>query len=118
MASDSSPSIAFFLQHNVVREPDWRPATDVYRLRNGWMVKFELAGVEPDDIELTVHGRFLRVRGRRRDCCMAPDCRQVHMEIAYSRFERQVELPADLTSLSLQTEFRLGMLLVHVRQEA
>ena len=44
--------VSFFLQQqDTEREPDWRPATDVYRTRDGWMVKFELAGVEPDDIE-------------------------------------------------------------------
>src|SRR4051794_19273554 len=71
---------------------EWRPATDVYRTADGWLVKFELAGVAAEDITLSARGNALRVRGRRRDCCAAPGCRQVHMEIAYSRFERQVEL--------------------------
>jgi hypothetical protein len=103
-----------YLSQRDVRELQFAKAS----IATGWAILCNDMGVEPEDIELTVHGRFLRVRGKRRDCCMAPDCRQVHMEIAYSRFERQVELPADLTSLSLQTEFRLGMLLVHVKQEA
>jgi HSP20 family protein len=115
MSQDSIRMVSFFLQQqDTEREPDWRPATDVYRTRYGWMVKFELAGVEPDDIEVTVRGRFIRVRGQRRDCCLEPGCRQVHMEIAYSRFERQVELPANIESLSWQWEFRHGMLLVRV----
>lgn len=116
MAQDSSRFISFFLQNEVEREPDWRPATDVYRLRDGWMVKFELAGVEPSDIELTVRGRFVRVRGKRRDCCLEPGARQVHMEIAYSRFERQVELPANIESLAWQWQFRHGMLLVRIQR--
>lgn len=117
MSQDSIRMVSFFLQHEVEREPDWRPATDVYRTRDGWLVKFELAGVQPEDIELTRRGRFIRVRGRRRDCCLEPGCRQVHMEIAYSRFERQVELPANVESLTMQTEFRHGMLLIRVQRE-
>jgi len=118
MAQDSFRFVSFFLQQEAEqREPDWRPPTDVYRTRDGWLVKFELAGVEPDDIELTKHGRFVRVRGRRRDCCLEPGCRQIHMEITYSRFERQVELPTDVESMTFQTEFRHGMLLVRVQRE-
>jgi HSP20 family protein len=99
-------------------ETVWRPATDVYRTPGGWLVKFDLAGVEPKDIELTAMGRALRVRGRRRDCCLADGCRQVRMEIAYSHFERQVELPDDVQSAHVTTEFRHGMLLVRIQRGA
>jgi HSP20 family molecular chaperone IbpA len=40
------------------------------------------------------------------------------MEIAYSRFERQVELPGDLQSARIETEFRHGMLLVRITRES
>jgi HSP20 family molecular chaperone IbpA len=40
------------------------------------------------------------------------------MEIAYSRFERQVELPGDLQRAKIDTEFRDGMLLVRIQREA
>jgi len=97
---------------------EWRPATDVYRTPEGWLVKFELAGVAPEDVTLTARGNALRLRGRRRDCCLEPGCRQLHMEIAYSRFERQVELPGELRPDRITTEFRDGMLLVRIQSEA
>lgn len=118
MAQDVVRFVSFFLSSEVEREPEWRPATDVYRTPDGWLVKFELAGVFPEDVELSVRGRALRVRGRRRDCCLEPGCRQVHMEIAYSRFERQVELPGDFQAARIETEFRHGMLLVRVVRES
>ena len=61
------------------RAADWHPATDVYRTRDGWLIKFELAGVQPEDIDLTVQGRMLRVRGTRRDTCWGEECRQVRV---------------------------------------
>ena len=117
MAQDTIRFVSFFLSTESEREPDWRPATDVYRTRDGWLVKFELAGVRPDDVELSVRGSALRVRGRRRDTCSEPGCRQLHMEIAYSRFDRQVELPVDLELRRLQSEFQNGMLLVRIPRE-
>jgi HSP20 family protein len=37
------------------------------------------------------------------------------MEIAYSRFERSVELPCNLDRADITTEYRDGMLLVRIR---
>jgi|SRR5947209_7417983 len=117
MARDMVRLVSLFYTAGTEQAIDWRPATDVYRTRDGWLVKFELAGVRPEDVELTAGGRSLRIRGRRRDFCLDPDCRQVHMEIAYSRFERQVELPGDLQTAKFETEFRDGMLLVRIQRE-
>jgi HSP20 family protein len=99
------------------RETHWRPAADVYRTRSGWLVKFDLAGVRPEDIELRARGNALTVSGRRRDCTLEEGCRYHRLEIAYSRFERTVELPFDLDALPINTEYRDGMLLVHIQTE-
>src|SRR5436309_9932498 len=76
--------------------PGWRPNTDVYRTPQGWLVKFDLAGVRPEEVELSVDGNRLSLRGIRRDWCLEEGCTCQQMEIAYSQFERQVTLPGDL----------------------
>jgi HSP20 family protein len=97
------------------RESPWHPAADVYRGKNGWIVKFELAGVRPEDIELTVQGNRLTLRGVRRDDCAALEgCRYYRMEIAYSPFERSLTLPCDLERANVTSEYRNGMLLVRI----
>src|SRR5262245_13172063 len=98
---------------------DWQPSADVYRTRDGgWLVKFDLAGVRPQDVELFAHDRCLTVRGSRRDCAIEEGCRHYRMEIAYSHFERSIELPGELGSATIATEYRDGMLLVRIRWEA
>jgi HSP20 family protein len=95
----------------------WRPAVDVYRNRDGWLVKFELAGVRPEDIDLEVLGRRMTLRGVRRDLTSQEECRCFQMEIAYSRFERSLELPCPLDRADIATEYRDGMLLVRIHAE-
>jgi HSP20 family protein len=95
------------------REGTWCPAVDVYRTRRGWLVKVELAGVRAEDIDLSALGNRLTVRGVRRDHVTEP-CDYYRMEIAYSNFERSVELPADLQRAAITTDFRDGMLRVHI----
>lgn len=102
----------------------WRPNVDVYRTRCGWLIKFELAGVRAEDIDLSALGGLLCVRGVRRDTVLEAarqqgEERPVHhrMEMSYSAFERKVELPCDLKRAEIATEFRDGLLLVRITPE-
>ena len=96
----------------------WSPPVDVYRTRQGWLVKFDLAGVSPGDLQLTASGRRLTVRGRRRDWCIEQGdcCSAYSMEITYSQFQRTVELPCDIDPLHIATDYRDGMLLVRLSE--
>ena len=38
------------MHHNA----SWQPAVDIYHCRGGWLVKFELAGVAPQEIAVTL----------------------------------------------------------------
>jgi HSP20 family protein len=107
---------AFFLPatERFQREP-WRPAVDIYRTASGWLVKFELAGVRPEDIDLTARGRCLHLRGVRRDCSAHQEYQCYVMEIAYSHFERTVELPGDIEAAPISVDYHLGMLMVRIQ---
>jgi HSP20 family protein len=96
------------------REGLWCPAVDIYRMEKGWLVKFELAGVRADDIDLSALGNRLTLRGVRRDM-VTEACGYYRMEIDYSQFERSVELPCDLKRADISTDFRDGMLLVNIQ---
>jgi HSP20 family protein len=94
----------------------WQPLLDIYELKDGWLVKADLAGVRPDEVSVTLDGRVVRIGGVRRDWCVEEGCCHYQMEIAYSRFERAIELPADPGAATVQTDYRDGMLLVRIRR--
>ncbi len=96
----------------------WQPAVDVYRTPTGWLLKFDLAGVRPEDVTLEARGNCVTVRGVRRDWVVEEGHSYYRMEISYNNFERAVELPCCLDLASLTTDSRHGMLLVHLRTEA
>src|SRR5262245_56719300 len=103
------------------QDAPWRPNMDVYRTKGGWLVKFELAGVRAEDIDLQVLAGRMLVRGVRRDSVLeapqksgAPTLVHYRMELSYSRFERSVELPCDLKRADITTEYRDGLLLVRI----
>ena len=99
-------------------ERAWEPATDIYRTPCGWLVKLDLAGVRPEDVQFLAHGDRLQVRGVRRDWCLEEGCTHYRMEIAYSKFERNIVLPVDIEHARVATEFRHGLLLIRIEMEA
>ena len=52
----------------------------------GWILKFDLAGVRLEDVQVHVSKRTVMVSGVRRDCMVEDGCRHYSMEITYSRF--------------------------------
>jgi HSP20 family protein len=95
----------------------WRPSADVYRTSDGWLLKFDLAGVKPSDVAVTVSGRRVSVGGVRRDSIIEEGCSYYSMEISYNRFERSLEMPVDLGDAKVTLEAREGLLLVRLITE-
>lgn len=71
----------------------WTPNTDVYEKGDLLMVRLELAGVNRDELEITLDDRLLVVRGERRDPCRKERCTFRQMEIDYGHFERHIVIP-------------------------
>jgi HSP20 family protein len=99
------------------REQAWQPRADVYRVPEGWLIKFELAGVRPEDVRLTMRSDTLVMQGTRRDARLSEGQDCYRMEIAYSRFERILELPGVTEAAEIVASYREGMLLVRIKSE-
>lgn len=97
-----------------VGDLDFAPRADVYRTPSGWVVKFDLAGVKPQDVQIEAHGRLIRVAGVRRDHFVERGYRHHSMEISYSRFERNLRLPCEAEGASITTEYTDGLLIVTI----
>jgi HSP20 family protein len=93
----------------------WNPAADVYRTRDGWFVKMELAGVEPDELEMTIEGDTLRIAGSRRDERLTEAVSYHQLEITYSRFERTIRFPCPIEGARLARRYKDGLLLLHLQ---
>ncbi len=114
---DKPRQVPVFLFPSVRREETvWRPPVDIYRTRDGWLLKFDLAGVAPEDISVQVEGCRITVSGTRRDWLADEIDSYYSMEISYSRFERTVELPCQFASPRVTLEGRNGLLIVRVTE--
>jgi HSP20 family protein len=93
----------------------WRPAADVYRTSDGWIVKVDLAGVSAEDLEIDIQDRTLSIRGCRRDTFFGKGIVYHQLEITYSRFEKTLRFPCSIEGASLLRDYRDGLLILHLR---
>jgi HSP20 family protein len=94
--------------------PLWQPAADIYRCPEGYKIKFDLAGVRPEDIEVLIAENRIIIRGVRRDSVITQGWTYQQLEITYSRFERVLKIPCDLSQAEIRVESIEGWLLVHI----
>lgn len=92
----------------------WRPAVDIYRTGDGWLLKAELAGVRPEDLRVDRRGSLVIIGGRRCDHTLVKGIECYALEIEYSHFERTIKLPENLDNARIEAGFQQGMLLVHL----
>ena len=95
----------------------WCPAADVYRSKEGWIVKVDLAGVQPHDVEVIIDGDLLRISGSRRDGTCGEGVSHYQLEITYSRFEKMIRFPRSIEHASIERDYHDGLLILHLREE-
>ena len=95
----------------------WCPAADVYRTTDGWIVKVDLAGIKPSDVEVTVDGDVLRVSGSRRDGTCGEGVSHYQLEITYSRFEKMIQFPRSIEHVKIERDYSDGLLTLRLREE-
>jgi HSP20 family protein len=92
----------------------WVPNTDVYVTDGAIIIKVELAGMQRENLELTIDGNKLRIRGSRPDGCRPPQCKFLVMEINYGEFESVIELPDGYDLTKAKAAYQNGFLRVDV----
>lgn len=95
----------------------WCPAADVYRTDNGWIVKVDLAGIEPSDVSVTLDGPVLRISGSRRDSTCGEGVSHYQLEITYSRFEKMIRFPRSIEHATIERNYHHGLLILRLVEE-
>lgn len=96
----------------------WQPAADVYETEKAIVVRLELAGVSSADVQVSVDGDLLRIRGRRQPCVDADAQRLHQMEIAFGPFERALRIAIPFVRDQVSAQLEDGFLRVTLPKRA
>lgn len=92
----------------------WMPRVDVKRKGDDLVIRAELAGIDPDDVEVEVGDGMLTIRGERRQEETREGEDWIVSETAYGRFERALTIPEGVDPESIKAEYKDGILEVYV----
>jgi HSP20 family protein len=91
----------------------WVPTTDIFAVGDDLVVHCELAGVGPDDVEISLSGGALTIDGERTG---APETTDFYArERYYGHFRRRLKLPEGVDGSRISARFENGLLEVIVR---
>jgi HSP20 family protein len=92
--------------------PMWRPPTDVYETQDSVVVLVEIAGMDPEKIQVEFGDRILQVRGRRHDKRQRATCHC--LEVQYGEFASEVYLPGQYELSAIDAEYKDGFLTITI----
>ena len=91
---------------------EWVPKVDVAETKDAMVVKAEMPGVDPKDIEVTFMGDLLTLKGEREKATEEKEERYHRMERTYGAFFRTVRLPMAVDGSKVTATFKNGVLVV------
>jgi len=93
----------------------WGPVMDVYEDDDAFLLFAELPGVDGKDVEVTVLGSVLTVRGeKRRPEAVTEAESPVRTERRFGTFNRSIDLPAGIDAEALTAKCHGGVLSVRI----
>lgn len=92
----------------------WVPATDVSEDTSTIQISMELAGVNPDDVRISLENNVLTIRGEKRQEEEQNDERVHRIERIYGMFERTFVLPSTVDPERIEAQYENGVLQVTI----
>ena len=88
----------------------WAPLSDMYETKDDLFVTFELPGVREKDVNVSITGDMLTLKGERRFERDVKDEGYYPLERVYGKFERSMPLPVAVQVDKVKATYRDGVL--------
>lgn len=110
-----------FGQHNddsLGAVSDWMPAVDVQEIKDAFVLRADLPGVDPKDIDVTMENGVLTLRGRRASEVRKEENGYRRVERVSGEFFRRFALPDTADPNSISAQIHNGVLTVNIHKRA
>ncbi len=86
------------------------PALDIAEREDTILVRAEVPGLKPEEIDISVYGDTLTISGERKESKEDEGDGFYHVESSYGSFRREVTLPADVDESKIEATCKDGVL--------
>jgi HSP20 family protein len=87
---------------------------DVYQTENDIVIKSTIAGVKPEDLDVTINNDMITIRGERKKDEAVPEENYYYQECYWGSFSRSVILPVDVLPERIEASMKNGILTIRL----
>lgn len=100
---------------NIFDEPEEAQLTvDVFNTPTEIVIKTMVAGVKPDDLDVSITRDSVTIRGEREEERTVSDNEYIHRELYWGAFSRTVNLPEEINVDESEAAEKYGMLILRL----
>lgn len=89
---------------------EWVPSLDVSETENNIVVKAELPGIDPKEIDISLTDDLLTIKGEKKQEKEEKDENYHRVERSYGAFTRSLRLPQEVRSEKIEANYKDGIL--------
>ncbi len=89
---------------------------DVYETDKTIVVRSTIAGVKPEDLDITIDHDMLTIRGQRKDECEEKGREYLYRECYWGSFSRSVILPVEVDEKKIDATLEAGVLTITLKK--
>ncbi|MDD4902345.1 MAG: Hsp20/alpha crystallin family protein [Patescibacteria group bacterium] len=112
------------LQNAPEKPHAWQPedfeegqlSIDVYETEKNIIIKSTIAGVKPDDLDITIDNDMLTIRGKRHDEAEKEGRDYLYQECYWGSFSRSVILPVEVDAKKIDASLENGVLTITLKK--
>lgn len=104
----------FFEWRPFERGGEWMPLVDLSETDNEVLVRAEVPGMDAKDIDITLNGRVLTIRGEKKSEHEEKGENFHRMERSYGAFSRSFQLPVDVDPDKVKASYEKGVLTIQL----
>ena len=96
----------------------WAPAIDVFEKENKFIVKAEIPGMKEEDINVSIEGDTLNIKGEKKTESEVKEENYYRSERSYGSFFRSIALPSTVDAGKIEAEYDNGVLEITIPKKA
>ncbi|PIV21314.1 MAG: molecular chaperone [Deltaproteobacteria bacterium CG_4_8_14_3_um_filter_45_9] len=89
---------------------EWLPSLDIAETKNELVVKCEIPGMDPKDIDISLSDGMLTIKGEKKQEREEKEADYHLVERSYGAFTRSIRLPAEVQSDKINASYKNGVL--------
>lgn len=94
--------------------PEGQLTIDVYQTDGEIVIQSAIAGIEPEDLDISIENDMVTIRGNREKVFEKEEKNYFYQECYWGRFSREIILPAETDNSRAKAEMKNGILTIRI----